>query len=282
MALSRQQIAQIFASDADRYAQEKERALQQLGKTSPYAGLEKLTNIGVGAITGGLSGGLGGAVMGGISGSNADNPIQAGVGGMSMGSGLTDIIGTAADVPQIPGGISGAVQDTMGKPGDIGQLLRPENFDKTAELYKGMTGKQSGEDVLSKIGTINKAAITKQETKDATALKRQNELDDMATKQQNAIDLANVKAENKPTPTPKPKPTPKPTPKPKVDEVKQRKNYVSATNNIDNAMKKYADKPEVLAQYFTGVKKLADELWTKGELSNAQYNAIIKKMKTEE
>ena len=193
MVLSRAQIAQIFASDAERYEQEKEKSLQALGKTSPYAGLEKLTNVAAGAITGGLTGGLGGAVMGGIKGSSASNPIEAGVGGASMGGGLTDIIGSPADVPQIPGGISGAVQDTMGKPGDIGQLMRPENFEKTSQLYKSMTGEQSGEDMLGKIGTINKEAITKQETKDKAQLEYDKKLEEARVKREQEVSDMNTK-----------------------------------------------------------------------------------------
>jgi hypothetical protein len=280
MPLSRQQIAEIFATDAERYKKKKEESLDQLGKTTPYAGLEKLTNIGVGAITGGLSGGLGGAVMGGISGSNADNPIQAGISGASMGTGLTDIIGSPSSVPQIPGGISGAVQDTMGKSGDIGQLIRPENFEKTSQLYKTMTGEQSGADMLGKLGTINKEAITKQEKKDQTQIdydrkldeaktKRQNELDDAKTKREHEKELAKVKksADGK---------------KPKVDEANQKANYISAKNNIAKATKKYANDPIALSKYYEGIQGIADEMWQAGDLSNAQYNDIMKKINIEE
>lgn len=280
MVLSRAQIAQIFASDAERYEQEKEKSLQALGKTSPYAGLEKLTNVAAGAITGGLTGGPLGAITGGIKGTSASNPIEAGVGGASMGGGLTDIIGSPADVPQIPGGISGAVQDTMGKPGDIGQLFRPENFEKTSQLYKSMTGEQSGADMLGKLGTINKESITKQETKDKAQLEYDRKLESERIKRQQVLDDAKTKREHEKEMV-KVRKT-EDGKKPKVDENLQKQNYLSAMNNISKAVKKYAEQPDALNQYYEGIRGIADELWLKGELSKEQYNAIIKKITIEE
>jgi len=268
MPLSRQQIAQIFATDAERYKQKKEEDLTALGKTTPYAGLEKLTNIGVGAITGGMTGGLGGAVMGGISGSNADNPIEAGVGGASMGTGLTDITSVTPQM-NIPGGVSGEVANTVGKTQDLGQLFRPENMNKTAELYKGMTGEQSGPDMMSKIGTINKDALKIKTDK-------QDKIDAENRKQQNAIDLANVKKENKPAKPVKPVKPVKPT-TPKVDTEVKRTNFISATTKLDQvfSMTDTTKIPELLAK----IKARANELYQKGELDKADYNAIMTRIK---
>jgi len=239
MVLSRQQVTELFARDADKYEAKKESARANIKNFDPFStGAGALFKTGVGAVAGGLTGGLGGAVAGGIKGAGANNPIDAGLGGMSAGTGLTQI-----------GGVEG--------------LMNPDNALKSAEFLKGMSG--SSEDAMSKIGKITQEDIDKKnkrkiELEDAKT-KRANELADMKTKQEYAKELALLKKTN--------------TTK-KADPKVQRENFVSAKTNIAKAKAKYADDPEMLSQYLVGLQDVADSIYAEGNLSQAQYNAIIK------
>jgi len=168
MVLSRQQIDSLFAKDARKYEGLKDKYAKEMETTSPYANLEKIVNTGVGVVSGGASGGLGGAIAGGLTGMGSDNPIQAGTGGYSAGSSLSNIAGGSTDI---------------GK--QLTSFVDPANSQKASAYMSGMeSGKQT--EAYGKIGKITKTDIDKKE-------KRENTLTDSKTKHERALELAKIK-----------------------------------------------------------------------------------------
>ena len=280
MVLTRKQVEELFARDIDKYAQKKEEGLAQLRNFDPFStGLGALAKTGVGAVTGYMTGGLGGAVMGGIQGAGAKDPIQAGIGGLSAGSGLSNITNVTPQM-NIPGGVSGEVANTVGKTQDLGQLFKPDNMLKTSTYLEGIAnGDITG--ATNKLGVMDKEAKDKQIARDEkieeARIKREQELADLKTKHEQAKELEAIKKANKKTTTTK------------TDPKVQRKNFVSATNKLDEAFatyktamsKKYGknDKVPKKSDFTDPIKKRANELYAKGELTSSDYNAILKRIK---
>jgi len=187
MVLSRREIDGLFAKDARRYEKLKETHRDKVAEANPFdTGVGSLFKTGVGALAGYATGGLGGAVMGGVSGAGADNPIDAGLKGVSTGSGLTDIAGGSTDV---------------GK--QLTSFINPENFEKTSAFMSGMENNAQG-DALGKIGKITQADVDKKAKTDKDIsdanTKRDNKVKDATTAFERKKELAKIRKSDKKSP----------------------------------------------------------------------------------